>query len=194
MVQEEWRFPTLADLMGAISCDKAGGLCWPWTGTFTFTFVLLADRVAPLWAGPKHTEGRAKFHFDLLLFDVCSGWGKWWHKYRTMGICPGSLLLEHPQPAAPRVSVCINQCNYKCVFSGEPLLCALPDLKKFPKIMSQYQLQRNSGEQRLDQALSVNSESWDSTLLFLEFSFFSGKKKKKQNLPRFSRFDLMNII
>lgn len=58
--------------------------------------------------------------------------------HRTMDICPGSLLLEHHQPATPRISVCINQCNDELVFSGEPLLCALSDLQRFPNVISSY--------------------------------------------------------
>lgn len=80
---------------------------------------------------------------------------------------------------------CINQCNDECVLSGEPLLCALPDLKKFPNVVSPYQLQRNPSKQRLDQDLSVLGS------YFLKFSFFS-RKKKPQNLPRFGRFDVMD--
>lgn len=50
---------------------------------------------------------------------------------RTVEIRPGSLLLKNHQPATSRVLVTLNQYYYELVFSGEQLLGALSDLKKF---------------------------------------------------------------
>lgn len=155
-----WRSGSSQHLLISWTCHvlwHSRSLCW----AGTFTLLLVADRWATtgtLWPGPSTHQEPCSTQICSCFMSALTG-ARDCTDPRTMHICPGSLLLEHPQPATPRVSVCINQCNDEWLFSGEPLLCALPDLNKFPYVISPYQPQRNPSKQRLDQTLSVSSES-----------------------------------